>query len=74
MPLAFFWMISQFLEAKVVTDFGAFMDWGLPKEFYWYAKAENGVKQWVQEKNILANLCKINKQHRLIGVEQVPRL
>jgi len=28
MPLLF-WMNFAVLEAKVVTDFGAFMDWGL---------------------------------------------
>ncbi len=67
MPLAF---LDDFavLEAKVVTDFGAFMDWGLPKDLL-VPKAEMG-KNMVAGEKYLVKICVDHKTNRLIGVNK----
>jgi hypothetical protein len=67
MPLAF---LDDFavLEAKVVTDFGAFMDWGLPKDLL-VPKAEMG-KNMIAGEKYLVKICVDHQTNRLIGVNK----
>jgi len=67
MPLAF---LDDFavLEAKEVTDFGAFVDWGLPKDLF-VPKAEMGKNMQVGEK-YLVKICVDHRTNRLIGVNK----
>lgn len=58
----------EVLEVKEVTKFGAFLDWGLPKDLF-VPKAEMGKPMEVGEK-YLVMLCKDNKTERLIGVSK----
>jgi predicted RNA-binding protein (virulence factor B family) len=54
------------LEAKEVTSFGAFMDWGLPKDLF-VPKAEMGKNMVVGDK-YLVKVCVDYRTDRLIGV------
>jgi hypothetical protein len=67
MPLAF---LDDFavLEAKEVTDFGAFVDWGLPKDLF-VPKAEMGKNMQVGQK-YLVKICVDHRTNRLIGVNK----
>ncbi len=67
MPLA---LLDEFavLEAKEVTSFGAFMDWGLPKDLF-VPKAEMGKNMEVGEK-YLVRICVDHRTNRLIGVNK----
>ncbi|MDG1277979.1 MAG: S1-like domain-containing RNA-binding protein [Algoriphagus sp.] len=67
MPLAF---LDEFavLEAKEVTDFGAFMDWGLPKDLL-VPKAEMG-KNMIPGEKYLVKICVDHRTNRLIGVNK----
>ncbi|MGY6523224.1 MAG: CvfB family protein [Mongoliitalea sp.] len=58
----------EVLEVKEVTKFGAFLDWGLPKDLF-VPKAEMGKPMEVGEK-YLVMLCRDNKTERLIGVSK----
>ncbi|GHB28662.1 CvfB family protein [Mongoliitalea lutea] len=58
----------EVLEVKEVTKFGAFLDWGLPKDLF-VPKAEMGKSMEVGEK-YLVMLCRDNKTERLIGVSK----
>ena len=64
-PLA---LLDEFavLEAKEVTSFGAFMDWGLPKDLF-VPKAEMGKNMVVGDK-YLVKVCVDYRTDRLIGV------
>lgn len=67
MPLAF---LDDFavLEAKEVAEFGAFLDWGLPKDLF-VPKAEMG-KNMVPGEKYLVKICVDHKTNRLIGVNK----
>jgi uncharacterized protein len=54
------------LEAKEVTKFGAFMDWGLPKDLF-VPNAEMG-KPMVAGQKYLVRVCLDYRSNRLIGV------
>jgi predicted RNA-binding protein (virulence factor B family) len=56
------------LEAKEVTKFGAFMDWGLPKDLF----VPNGemAKPMIAGQKYLVRLCVDFKSTRLIGVSK----
>ncbi|RZS97434.1 CvfB family protein [Cecembia calidifontis] len=56
------------MEAKEITKFGAFMDWGLPKDLF-LPKAEMG-KPMVKGEKYLVRVCKDYKTNRLIGVSK----
>ncbi len=56
------------LKAKEVTDFGAFMDWGLPKDLL-VPKAEMG-KNMVPGESYLVKICVDYRTNRLIGVNK----
>jgi uncharacterized protein len=56
------------MEAKEVTDFGAFMDWGLPKDLF-VPKSEMGKTMEVGGK-YLVMVCQDYKTNRLIGVSK----
>lgn len=64
-PLA---LLDEFavLEVKEVTSFGAFMDWGLPKDLF-VPKAEMGKNMVVGDK-YLVKVCVDYRTDRLIGV------
>ncbi|WPR77439.1 S1 RNA-binding domain-containing protein [Algoriphagus sp. NG3] len=66
-PLA---LLDEFavLEAKEVTSFGAFVDWGLPKDLF-VPKAEMGKNMEVGEKYLI-KVCVDYKTNRLIGVSK----
>lgn len=54
------------MEAKEITSFGAFMDWGLPKDLF-VPKAEMGKNMVVGDK-YLVKVCIDYRTDRLIGV------
>lgn len=56
------------MEAKEITDFGAFMDWGLPKDLF-VPKSEMGKTMEVGGK-YLVMVCQDYKTNRLIGVSK----
>lgn len=56
------------MEAKEITDFGAFMDWGLPKDLF-VPKSEMGKTMEVGAK-YLVMVCQDYKTNRLIGVSK----
>lgn len=56
------------MEAKEITDFGAFMDWGLPKDLF-IPKSEMGKTMEVGGK-YLVMVCQDYKTNRLIGVSK----
>ncbi len=56
------------LTAKEVTSFGAFMEWGLPKDLF-VPKAEMGKNMVVGEK-YLVKICVDYRTDRLIGVNK----
>ena len=56
------------MEAREITKFGAFMDWGLPKDLF-VPKAEMGRSMEKGEK-YLVRVCKDYKTDRLIGVSK----
>ncbi|UJP63886.1 CvfB family protein [Mongoliitalea daihaiensis] len=58
----------EVLEVKEVTTFGAFLDWGLPKDLF-VPKAEMG-KPMEAGGKYLVMLCKDHKTERLIGVSK----
>ncbi|WP_339865536.1 S1-like domain-containing RNA-binding protein [uncultured Algoriphagus sp.] len=66
-PLA---LLDEFavLEAKEVTSFGAFVDWGLPKDLF-VPKSEMGRNMEVGQK-YLVKVCVDFKTNRLIGVNK----
>lgn len=66
-PLA---LLDEFavLEAKEITKFGAFMDWGLPKDLF-VPQAEMRKAMEIGEK-YLVRICKDHKTERLIGVSK----
>ena len=66
-PLA---LLDEFavLEAKEVTSFGAFVDWGLPKDLF-VPKSEMGKNMEVGQK-YLVMVCVDFKTNRLIGVNK----
>ncbi|MEP0713952.1 S1-like domain-containing RNA-binding protein [Algoriphagus sp.] len=66
-PLA---LLDEFavLEAKEVTSFGAFVDWGLPKDLF-IPKSEMGKNMEVGQK-YLVKICVDFKTNRLIGVNK----
>jgi predicted RNA-binding protein (virulence factor B family) len=66
-PLA---LLDEFavLEAKETTKFGAFMDWGLPKDLF-VPNAEMRLNM-EQGKKYLVRICKDHKTNRLIGVSK----
>ena len=66
-PLA---LLDEFavMEAKELTDFGAFMDWGLPKDLF-VPKSEMGKTMEVGGK-YLVMVCQDYKTNRLIGVSK----
>jgi predicted RNA-binding protein (virulence factor B family) len=66
-PLA---LLDEFavLEAKEITKFGAFMDWGLPKDLF-VPNAEMRLNM-EQGKKYLVRICKDHKTDRLIGVSK----
>ena len=66
-PLA---LLDEFavLEAKEVTSFGAFVDWGLPKDLF-VPKSEMGKNMEVGQK-YLVKICVDFKTNRLIGVNK----
>ncbi len=66
-PLA---LLDEFavLEAKEVTDFGAFMDWGLPKDLF-VPKSEIAKPMTVGQK-YLVRVCVDYRTDRLIGVNK----
>ncbi|WP_425638683.1 CvfB family protein [Algoriphagus yeomjeoni] len=66
-PLA---LLDEFavLEAKEVTSFGAFVDWGLPKDLF-VPKSEMGKNMEVGQK-YLVKVCVDFKTNRLIGVNK----
>ena len=67
MPIAF---LDDFavLEAKEITSFGAFVDWGLPKDLF-VPKAEMGKNMVVGEKYLI-KICVDHRTNRLIGVNK----
>ncbi len=56
------------MEAKEITDFGAFMDWGLPKDLF-VPNSEMGKTMEVGAK-YLVMVCQDYKTNRLIGVSK----
>ncbi|WP_339756338.1 CvfB family protein [Algoriphagus aquimarinus] len=66
-PLA---LLDQFavLEAKEVTSFGAFVDWGLPKDLF-VPKSEMGKNMEIGQKYLI-KICVDFKTNRLIGVNK----
>ncbi|EKB48831.1 CvfB family protein [Cecembia lonarensis] len=56
------------MEAKEITKFGAFMDWGLPKDLF-VPKAEMR-KPMEKGSRYLVRVCKDFKTNRLIGVSK----
>ncbi|RAI93924.1 CvfB family protein [Algoriphagus yeomjeoni] len=66
-PLA---LLDEFavLKAKEVTSFGAFVDWGLPKDLF-VPKSEMGKNMEVGQK-YLVKVCVDFKTNRLIGVNK----
>ncbi|TDQ19115.1 hypothetical protein DFQ04_0932 [Algoriphagus boseongensis] len=66
-PLA---ILDEFavLEAKEVTKFGAFMDWGLPKDLF-VPNAEMG-KPMIAGQKYLIRVCVDYRSNRLIGVSK----
>jgi predicted RNA-binding protein (virulence factor B family) len=56
------------MEAKQTTDFGAFVDWGLPKDLF-VPKSEMGKTMQVGGK-YLVMVCQDYKTNRLIGVSK----
>ncbi|MCL6258150.1 S1-like domain-containing RNA-binding protein [Aquiflexum sp. TKW24L] len=56
------------MEAKEITDFGAFMDWGLPKDLF-VPKSEMAKTMEVGGK-YLVMVCQDYKTNRLIGVSK----
>lgn len=56
------------MEAREITDFGAFMDWGLPKDLF-VPKSEMGKTMEVGGK-YLVMVCQDYKTNRLIGVSK----
>lgn len=56
------------MEAKEITKFGAFMDWGLPKDLF-VPKAEMAKPMTIGNK-YLVRVCKDYKTERLIGVSK----
>jgi len=56
------------MEAKEITQFGAFLDWGLPKDLF-IPKAEMGKPMMLGEK-YLVRVCRDYKTDRLIGVSK----
>lgn len=56
------------MEAKEITDFGAFMDWGLPKDLF-VPKSKMGKTMEVGGK-YLVMVCQDYKTNRLIGVSK----
>ena len=56
------------MEAKEITDFGAFMDWGLPKDLF-VPNSEMGKTMEVGDK-YLVMVCQDYKTNRLIGVSK----
>lgn len=64
-------MVDQFgfLEVVDVTDFGAFVDWGLPKDLF-VPKFRQKTPFKVGEKRIL-RVVKDDQTERLIGVEKI---
>jgi len=56
------------MEAKQTTDFGAFVDWGLPKDLF-VPKSEMGKTMEVGGK-YLVMVCQDYKTNRLIGVSK----
>ncbi|WP_291787833.1 S1-like domain-containing RNA-binding protein, partial [Cecembia sp.] len=56
------------LEAKEITKFGAFLDWGLPKDLF-VPQAEMRKTMEVGKK-YLVRICKDHKTERLIGVSK----
>ncbi|MCH6200796.1 S1-like domain-containing RNA-binding protein [Aquiflexum sp. LQ15W] len=56
------------MEAKQITDFGAFVDWGLPKDLF-VPKSEMGKTMQVGGK-YLVMVCQDYKTNRLIGVSK----
>ncbi|MFC5623725.1 CvfB family protein [Algoriphagus winogradskyi] len=66
-PLA---LLDEFavLEAKEITSFGAFVDWGLPKDLF-VPKSEMGKNMEVGQK-YLVKVCVDFKTNRLIGVNK----
>ena len=67
MPLAF---LDDFavLEEKEITSFGAFVDWGLPKDLF-VPKAEMDKNMVVGEKYLI-KICVDHRTNRLIGVNK----
>ncbi|MBT0811634.1 RNA-binding protein [Litoribacter ruber] len=56
------------MEAKEITKFGAFMDWGLQKDLF-VPKSEMG-KDMVEGEKYLVMVCVDHKTNRLIGVSK----
>ncbi|MFD2201121.1 S1 RNA-binding domain-containing protein [Shivajiella indica] len=56
------------MEAREITKFGAFMDWGLPKDLF-VPKAEMA-KPMIKGEKYLVRICKDYKTDRLIGVSK----
>ena len=61
-------LVDEFavLEVKEITRFGAFMDWGLPKDLF-VPKSEMGKEMQVGEKYLI-QVCVDYRTERLIGV------
>jgi uncharacterized protein len=56
------------MEAREITKFGAFLDWGLPKDLF-VPKAEMA-KPMIKDQKYLVRVCKDYKTERLIGVSK----
>jgi uncharacterized protein len=56
------------MEAKEITQFGAFLDWGLPKDLF-IPKAEMG-KPMMMGGKYLVRVCRDYRTDRLIGVSK----
>ena len=56
------------MEAREITKFGAFLDWGLPKDLF-IPKAEMA-KPMIKDKKYLVRVCRDYKTDRLIGVSK----
>ncbi|MDN3670915.1 S1-like domain-containing RNA-binding protein [Echinicola jeungdonensis] len=63
-------LVDEFalMRAKTITSFGAFMDWGLPKDLF-VPKSEMGKPIQAEEK-YLVMVCVDYKTNRLIGVSK----
>ncbi len=56
------------MEAKEITKFGAFMDWGLMKDLF--VPSSEMAKDMAQGKKYLVRVCKDHRTNRLIGVSK----